>query len=86
MIAMLRAGEVDAFVDDEPPLQDLDEEAADLALAFTVPCANPYAIAVRQGATPLREALDAALGATIERGEHAAIWQRWFPRIAVPAL
>ena len=49
MIAALRAGEVDAFVDDEPPLQELDAEAADLALGFVVPCANPYAIAVRHG-------------------------------------
>jgi polar amino acid transport system substrate-binding protein len=86
MIAMLRAGEVDAFVDDEPVLRDLDEEAEDLALGFTVACANPYAIAVRQDATALREALDGALGATIASGEHAEVWRRWFPRIPVPAL
>jgi ABC-type amino acid transport substrate-binding protein len=86
MIAMLRAGEVDAFVDDEPVLRDLDEEAEDLALGFTVACANPYAIAVRKDATALREALDGALGATIARGEHAEIWRRWFPRIPVPSL
>ena len=41
MIAALRAGEVDAFVDDEPPLQELDAEADDLALALRRPLRQP---------------------------------------------
>ena len=86
MIAALRAGEVDGFVDDEPVLQDLDAQADDLELGLVVPCANPYAIAVRPGASGLREALDGALQATIERGELAEAWRRWFPRIPVPPL
>jgi polar amino acid transport system substrate-binding protein len=86
MIAALRAGDVDAFVDDEPPLQELDAEAEDLALAFVVHCANPYAIAVRQDSVALRGALDSALDDVITSGDLAAAWQRWFPRIAVPVL
>jgi ABC-type amino acid transport substrate-binding protein len=86
MIAALRAGEVDGFVDDEPVLQALDAEAGDLSLALVVPCANPYAIAVRPQSTALRAALDDALGAVIARGELDAAWRRWFPRIAVPQL
>jgi polar amino acid transport system substrate-binding protein len=86
MIAALRAGEVDGFVDDEPPLQQLDEEAADITLGLVVPCANPYAIAVRPESTALLAALDRALGELIGSGELAEAWRRWFPRIAVPAL
>ena len=86
MIAALRAGEVDAFVDDEPPLRQLEDEADDLALGLVVPCANPYAIALRPDAETLRAAIDEALGRIISTGELADAWRRWFPRIAVPPL
>jgi polar amino acid transport system substrate-binding protein len=86
MIAALRAREVDAIVDDEPVLRDLDAQADDLSLAFTVPCGHPYAIAVRHELRALREALDAALGEAIAGGELGAAWRRWFPAIPVPVL
>jgi polar amino acid transport system substrate-binding protein len=59
LLDALRAGEVDAVVDDEPAFLGLAD--AGLAVAFTCPTGNAWGIAVRKG-DPLRGELDDALG------------------------
>jgi polar amino acid transport system substrate-binding protein len=58
MLDALRAGEVDAVVDDEPAFAGLADPG--FAVAFTCPTGNAWGIAVRKG-DPLRAELDAAL-------------------------
>jgi len=59
LLDALRAGEVDAVVDDEPAFLGLADPG--LAVAFTCPTRNAWGIAVRKG-DPLRGQLDDALG------------------------
>jgi ABC-type amino acid transport substrate-binding protein len=79
MLVALRAGEIDALIDDELVLVVAAEEDPGLKLAFTVPTQVPFAI----GVTKQRPALVAALNQTLETaiadGSLAKIWQTWIP-------
>jgi polar amino acid transport system substrate-binding protein len=83
MIAAVRAGAVDAFVDDDVALAPLASEA-DLRIAFTHPTRNRWGIAVSKNAGDTLAAIDGALAATIANGRHRAIWERWLPTLAYP--
>lgn len=75
MVAAVRSGAVDGFVDDDVVMVPLDL-APDLRLAFTVETRNQWGVAVRRGDDPLREALDAALAVVSADGRLQAVWQR----------
>jgi polar amino acid transport system substrate-binding protein len=79
MADAVRAGAVEAFVDDEQVLTPYAEASHDLRIAFVHPTQIPYGVAVRKDATELREAIDWALRDLIADGQLEAIWRRWFP-------
>jgi len=83
MIAALRAGEVDAIVDDDVALVPVADDP-DFELAFTVPTRNRWGVAVSKRRPAWRDELDAALGAVIADGRLEAAWRRWMPSLAYP--
>jgi polar amino acid transport system substrate-binding protein len=78
MIAALRAGDIDGFVDDDVVMVPLGREP-DLRLAFTVETRNPWGMGVRKGNDDLRERIDAALAAVKSDGRLRAVWSQWLP-------
>lgn len=78
MIAALRAGEIDAFVDDDVVTVPLDREP-DLRLAFTVETRNPWGMGVRKGNDEVRERINRALRTVQEDGRLREVWNRWLP-------
>ncbi|MGH3521076.1 MAG: substrate-binding periplasmic protein [Haloechinothrix sp.] len=83
MVAALRAGEVDAVVDDDVVTVPLGDDP-DLDLAFTVPTRNRWAIAVAKDRPAIRAELDAALGTIIADGRLAKVWRNWMPALDFP--
>jgi polar amino acid transport system substrate-binding protein len=83
MIAALRAGEIDGFVDDDVALVPVGDEP-DLHVAFTVPTRNRWGVAVAKGNDELRAQLDAALAESIGDGSLARAWTQWMPNLAFP--
>lgn len=80
MLAALRAGAVDAVVDDDVAFLELGRTHPDLRVAFTVPTRNRWGCALRLGSLTLRDALDEAIAAADLR----AVWERWLPGLAFP--
>lgn len=79
MIAAVRSGDIDAFVDDDVVMVPLGEEP-ELRLAFTVETRNPWGMAVRKGNDPLRLAINGALDEVKGNGRLRTIWESWLPR------
>jgi polar amino acid transport system substrate-binding protein len=83
MIEALRAGAVDAVVDDDVALVPV-AGAEDLTIAFTVATRNAWGVAVAKSRPQLRAAVDGALAQVIADGRLAAAWNRWMPTLAWP--
>jgi polar amino acid transport system substrate-binding protein len=79
MLVALRAGEIDALIDDELVLVVAAEEDPGLQLAFTVPTQVPFAIGVAKQRPELVAALNQTLDAAIADGSLAELWQKWIP-------
>lgn len=79
MLAALRAGEIDALIDDELVLVVAADEDPNLQLAFTVPTCVPFAIGVKKGNMALLSALNATLESLIADGTMATLWAEWIP-------
>jgi ABC-type amino acid transport substrate-binding protein len=79
MLAALRAGEIDALIDDELVLLVAAEDDPCLQLAFTVPTQVPFAIGVAKQRPELLAALNQALGQAIADGTLAERWAKWIP-------
>lgn len=79
MLAALRAGEIDALIDDELVLVVAAEEDATLRLAFSLPTQVPFAIAVSPDQPQLLERLNTALANTLADGTMAKLWAEWIP-------
>lgn len=82
MVTALRAGEIDALVDDDVALVPL--EADDLTIAFTVPTRNAWGAVVAKGQTEWLARVDRALGDIIGDGSLQAAWARWLPSLEYP--
>jgi polar amino acid transport system substrate-binding protein len=82
MLDALRAGEVDAVVDDDVVLVPLDEDPA-FELSFTVATRNPWGAALTRG-SPLRAELDEVLQEVKTDGSLRAVWERHLPDLAYP--
>jgi len=83
MLAALRAGDVDAVVDDDVvfvPLADSPE----FDLAFTVRTGNRWGLAVSKSRPSLLDALDEALALVKEDGRLLAAWNEWLPTLDYP--
>ncbi|CAN5238308.1 ABC transporter substrate-binding protein [soil metagenome] len=83
MIAALRSGDVDAFVDDDVALVPVGDQP-DLRVAFTVATRNRWGVAVAKGNDALRGELNAALAAAIADGSLEQVWKEWMPDLAFP--
>lgn len=83
MLAALRAGDVDAVVDDDVVILPLADDPA-FEVAFTVPTRNAWGVAVAKHRPAWRDELDAALGAVIADGRLEAAWHRWMPALPYP--
>lgn len=79
MLAALRAGEVDAVIDDELVLVAAAEADSSLEIAFTLPTQMPFAIATPLGQAPLLKALNQELEQAISDGSMAQLWAGWIP-------
>jgi polar amino acid transport system substrate-binding protein len=83
MLAALRAGDVDAVVDDDVVFVPL-AGSAEFDLAFTVKTGNRWGLAVSKSRPSLLDALDEALAAIKGDGRLAAAWDEWLPRLKYP--
>ena len=83
MVSALRAGEVDAVVDDDVVMVPLADEV-DLEHPFTVRTRNAWGVAVAKDDPEMLKLLDAALAAVIEDGRLERVWRRWMPALEFP--
>ncbi|MEM9505121.1 MAG: ABC transporter substrate-binding protein [Cyanobacteria bacterium P01_E01_bin.43] len=79
MLAALRAGEIDALVDDELVLITAAETDPTLRIAFTVETQQPFAIALRPDSENLLTALNQALDQLEADGTLRQMWEQWIP-------
>lgn len=79
MLAALRAGDIDALIDDELVLWVAAAEDPTLHLAFTVPTQVPFGIGVAKQRPELVVALNNTLEKEIVEGTLAMSWAEWIP-------
>ncbi len=85
MIAALRAGDIDAVVDDEPAFGGVVEDP-NLRIAFTESTANCWGAALRLEDQALKANLDTAISLLVQSGQMVDIWKYWLPSIKYPFL
>ena len=79
MLAALRAGEIDALIDDELVLVVAAEQDDSLEMAFNLATRVPFAIATPKANPTLNATLNAAIAATLADGTMAQLWAEWIP-------
>ncbi|MEM9266076.1 MAG: transporter substrate-binding domain-containing protein [Cyanobacteria bacterium P01_F01_bin.13] len=79
MLEALRAGEIDALIDDELVLLVAEAEDPNLRMAFSLPTRAQFSIGVAKNRPELSEKLDNALSALIQDGTLETLWQKWIP-------
>lgn len=79
-INALKAGVIEAVVDDAPAAEKAIEEVSGLEIAELVPTEEKYGIAVAKGNTKLLEEINRGLGEVEEDGTYSAIFRKWFHR------
>jgi polar amino acid transport system substrate-binding protein len=79
MLAALRAGEIDALIDDELVLLVAVAEDQALRLAFSLPTKVPFAIGVSKQRPNLLNQLNAVLSELLDNGTMAELWAQWIP-------
>jgi polar amino acid transport system substrate-binding protein len=84
MIAALRTGAVDAFVDDDVVMIPLADKDPDFVVAFTAETRNPWGIGVQKGNAELLAELNGALDTVIADGRLERVWTTWMPDLPFP--
>jgi len=79
MLAALRAGDIDALIDDELVLLVAADEDPGLKLAFSLPTQVPFAIGVNPASGELLEKLQETLSDLKTDGTMADLWAHWIP-------
>ena len=79
MLEALRAGEIDALIDDELVLLVAESEDPNLRMAFSLPTQAQFSIGVAKSHPELSEKLDNTLTALIKDGTVEKLWQKWIP-------
>lgn len=79
MLAALRAGEIDALIDDELVLVVAAEEDDELRLAFSLPTKAPFAIGVSKSQPELLNKIEEVLAELKADGTLAELWETWIP-------
>ncbi len=77
MLTALRAGEIDALIDDELVLLVAAEEDPNLRMAFSLPTKAQFSIGVAKDRPELSEKLDNALSTLMADGTVAKLWEKW---------
>ncbi len=80
MLDALRAGAVDAIVDDEPAFLDVERNHPGIRLAFSVATGQRWGCAMRPGDETTRELVDRGLAGADLR----PVWERTLPGLAYP--
>ena len=80
MLDALRAGAVDAIVDDEPAFLDVERNHPGIRLAFSVATGQRWGCAMRPGDETTRELVDRGLAGADLR----PVWERTLPALAYP--
>lgn len=83
MVAALREGRIDAFVDDDVALVPLADEP-DLEIAFVVKTQNKWGMAVKKGNRALVSEVNEALAILKSTGRLKVTWDKWMPSLAYP--
>ncbi len=84
MLAALKAGDVDAVVDDDVVFVPLGASDPDFELAFVVRTGNRWGISVPKDRPETLAALDAAVAAVIADGRLRTAWETWLPTLDYP--
>lgn len=84
MITAVDEGEIDGFSDDEPALLFL-EDTGRYRLPLRGAIEHVWGAAFRPGSEAAVAVLDEALESVIADGSLAREWERWFPRVTLPA-
>lgn len=79
MLAALRAGEIDALIDDELVLIVAAEEDENLRLAFSLRTKAPFAVGVSKTQSALLSQLDTTLSELVADGTLTQLWEKWIP-------
>lgn len=79
MLAALRAGDIDALIDDELVLVVAAEEDDSLEIGLSLPTRVPFAIATAKTNSTLNATLNAAIAAALADGTMAKLWAEWIP-------
>ena len=79
MLAALRAGDIDALVDDELVLITAAEADPTLRIGFTVETRHPFAIALRPESESLLNILNQTLDQLEADGTLHQLWAKWIP-------
>lgn len=84
MLHALRAGEVDAVVDDDVVFVPLGESHPDYELAFVVQTGNRWGISVPKDQPETLSQLDGALARILTDGRLRRVWEQWLPTLDYP--
>lgn len=84
MLAALKAGEVDAVVDDDVVFVPLGASDPDFELAFVVRTGNRWGISVAKDRPDLLAEIDGALARVAADGRLRAAWEAWLPTLDYP--
>lgn len=84
MLAALKAGEVDAVVDDDVVFVPLGATHPDYELAFVARTGNRWGISVPKDRPEVLAELDGALARVIADGRLRGAWETWLPTLDYP--
>lgn len=84
MLAALKAGEVDAVVDDDVVFVPLGETDPDFEVAFVVKTSNRWGISVPKDRPEALAELDSVLERVAADGRLRKVWEEWLPTLDYP--
>ena len=84
MLDALKIGRVDALLDDEPILQAIANNMPNFRVAFSIPTAAPFGVAINQKNLPLLKGINDALESLLANGTLAELWKKHVPFTSFP--
>lgn len=84
MLDALKAGTIDALLEDAVLLLTAEADDANLRVAFQRPTQHPFGVGVLPGNRELLDALNGALNQLIMNGTLARLWAQWIPTKSFP--
>lgn len=84
MLEALKAGTIDALLEDAVLLLTAEADDPNLRVAFQRPTQHPFGVGVLPGNRELLDALNGALNQLIMNGTLARLWAQWIPTKPFP--